>query len=100
MPFFSQPVPLLKPKNLSALNEFASIWCCAENMLVAAASEGIFGVTRIPFEEERKTIKKFLQVPSDYEMPCWMALGNPAEEARRCNQVEIDLDERIHLDGW
>ena len=37
----------LEPESLSALNSFASIWCCIENML-AAAAEGILGVTRIP----------------------------------------------------
>ena len=48
IPCFHQETPLLKPKNLSALNGFASIWCCIENMLLAAVTEGIYGVTRIP----------------------------------------------------
>ncbi|MDP4182022.1 MAG: nitroreductase family protein, partial [Bacillota bacterium] len=52
IPFFRIYEPLLKPKILSSLNGFASIWCCIENILLAAASEGIYGVTRIPFDEE------------------------------------------------
>ena len=100
LPCFNQPVPLLKPKDLSALNAFASIWCCVENILVAAAAEGIFGVTRIPFEAERKTLKHYLNVPADYEIPCYIALGYPAETAQRLGQVEIDPRERIHLNGW
>jgi nitroreductase len=100
LPCFSQPGPLLKPKDLSALNPFASIWCCIENILVAAAAEGIFGVTRIPFEKERKTIKQFLALPDEYEVPCYLALGYPGDSAKRAGQVEINLDERIHMDQW
>lgn len=50
----------MQPTSLSSLNEFASIWCCIENILLAAASEGIFGVTRIPMKEELEHIKKKL----------------------------------------
>jgi nitroreductase len=101
LPFFYQPGDLLKPQDLFALNAFASIWCCVENMLIAAAAEGIFGVTRIPFEAtERKILKKFLNVPVGYETPCFLALGYPAEDAVRARQVEISAVERIHLDSW
>jgi nitroreductase len=99
-PCFSQITPLLKPTNLSALNPLVSIWCCIENMLVAAAAEGVFGVTRILFEDERKTLKKFLHVPKGFETPCHLALGYPAENAKRLPQVDIDLDERVHLNSW
>jgi nitroreductase len=99
-PCYPQPTPLLKPRSLSEMNPLVSIWCCIENMLVAAAAEGIFGVTRILFEDERKSLKKFLKVPGDFEIPCHLALGYPAKEARRLPQVEIDLDERIHMNVW
>lgn len=100
LPFFRQPYPLLKPKSLSDLNYFASIWACIENILVAAAAEGISGVTRIPFSDESKTVKKYLNIPKDYEFPAWIALGYPAKEAKRVKQVEIKLSERIHLNEW
>jgi nitroreductase len=100
LPFFFQYTPLLKPKTLSDLNTFASIWCCIENMLVVAASEGIFGVTRIPSDSETKIIRQFLNVPDGYEIPCYLALGYPGEDAKSARQVEIDLKEKIHLDTW
>jgi nitroreductase len=100
LPFFRQPYPLLKPKSLSDLNYFASIWACVENILVAAAAEGIFGVTRIPFSDESKTVEKYLNIPKDYEFPVWIALGYPAKGAKRVKQVEIKLSERIHLNEW
>ncbi len=100
LPCYCQPGPLLKPKDLSALNSFASIWCCIENILVAAAAEGIFGVTRIPFETERKTLKAFLHTPENHEIPCYIALGYPANSAARAKQVDIRVEDRIHLNDW
>ncbi len=99
-PCWNHPGNLLKPRTLSDLNPFASIWCVVENILVAAASEGIFGVTRIPFEPERVLLKEFLCLPAGYEIPCYLAIGYPAETAARIPQVDIDLSERIHLDHW
>ena len=100
IPCFRQQTPLLQPETLSSLNAFASIWCCIENILVSAASEGIFGVTRIPFEAERETMKHFLAVPEDYEVPCYLALGFPKTTAARTRQKKVRLDERIHVDRW
>lgn len=100
LPFFAQPSPLLKPKSLSDLNAFASIWCCIENILLAAASEGIFGVTRIPFEKESEYVKSALHVPAEYEFPCWLALGFPDAQARRARQLIIDISNRIHHNDW
>jgi nitroreductase len=100
LPFFTQSSSLLSPKSLSDLNAFASIWCCIENILLAAASEGIYGVTRIPFKEESRFVKEALHVPKDYEFPCWIALGCPAPQAKRAAQVDIDLPSRIHQNSW
>ncbi|NMC11703.1 MAG: nitroreductase [Chloroflexi bacterium] len=100
IPCFYTETPLLKPETLSSLNSFASIWCCIENILVAAASEGIFGVTRIPFEAERKTIRRLLKIPALYETPCYLALGYPAQGENRSKQCEVNLEEKIHFNRW
>ena len=100
LPCFYSPGPLLKPDSLSSLNCLASIWCCIENLLLAAASEGIFGVTRIPFENERKSIRKILKIPAGYEVPCYLALGYPKENAKRIRQFEVKVQEKIHMNGW
>jgi nitroreductase len=99
-PCYLQPGNLLKPKNLSALNNFASIWCCIENMLIVDASEGIFGVTRIPMGDEINLIHEFLNIPAEYVFPCQLALGYPAEDAQRVPQVDVRVEERIHVDCW
>lgn len=100
LPCFRQSSPLLKPANLSALNSFASIWCCIENMLLAAVSEGIYGVTRIPFEEERSHVRQVLKIPEDYEFPCYLALGYPREDVEPILQHAIPVEERIHFNKW
>jgi nitroreductase len=100
IPCFHQKRPLLKPANLSALNSFASIWCCIENILLAAASEGIFGVTRIPFDEELEHIREVLNIPEDYEFPCYLALGYPGENVKKIIQHPIKVEDRMHFNKW
>lgn len=100
LPFFRLREPLLRPTSLSSLNEFASIWCCIENILIAAADEGIFGVTRIPMPEESEHIQKTLGHPTNYAMPCYIALGYPAENAVRPIQKAIHIKDRLHLNHW
>lgn len=100
LPFFRVREPLLKPSSLSSLNDFASIWCCIENMLLAAASEGILGVTRIPMQEESEHIHTVIGHPDDYVMPCYLALGYPAENASIPVQKVIHATDRIHITSW
>ncbi len=100
LPFFKVREPLLKPSSLSSLNDFASIWCCIENMLLAAASEGILGVTRIPMQEESEHIQTIIGHPADYVMPCYMALGYPSENASIPEQKVIHAKDRIHINSW
>ena len=85
---------------MSSLNAFAAIWCCIENMLIAAASEGILGVTRIPMPEESEHIKTVIGHPDDYVMPCYIALGYPAKNAPRPAQKTITLKDKIHFTTW
>ena len=100
LPFFKLREPLSNIKCLSDLNEFASIWLCIENILLAAAAEGVFGVTRIPMTEETEHIKKTLQHPEEYFMPCYIALGYPAKDAKVPVQKQIKVEDRMHFNKW
>lgn len=100
VPCFQQKYPLLNSKTLNELNGFASIWCCIQIILLAAAAEGIYGVTRIPFPEELPHIKNVLGIPGDYEIPCYIALGYPDKKAKPIKQLLIDVNERIHENHW
>jgi nitroreductase len=100
VPCYESNTPLLAPKTLSSLNPFASIWCCVENILVMAASLEIFGVTRIPMEDERAKVKELLGIPVGYEFPCFIALGYPKKDATRSKQIEVKTKDKIHVDKW
>lgn len=100
VPCFHQKAPLLQPKNLSSLNGFASIWCCIENMLLAAAAEGVYGVTRIPFDREILHLKTILDIPDEYAVPCYLALGYPDDKVAPIRQHRVRAEERIHRDRW
>jgi len=100
LPFFKQISPLLKPKNLSALNGFASIWCCIENILLAATAEKLGCTLRIPFEKEIKHIFETLQHPKDYFMPCYLAIGYPLPKIKSPNQIKQNIRDKIHYNKW
>ena len=100
LPFFKLRKPLLEPTCLSDLNEFASIWLCIENILLASTAEGVFGVTRIPMQEEIEHIKQTLKHPENYFMPCYIALGYPSENAKIPVQKQIRVEDRLHFEQW
>ncbi len=100
LPFFRQDSPLLKPDSLSALNGFASIWCCIENILLAAAAEGLYAAIRIPFDKEASQIHEVMGQPDNYVMPCYLAIGYPSENAAWNPQKEYNIKDKIHINKW
>jgi len=100
LPFFRCTEPLLEPETLSSLNEFASIWCCIENMLLAATAEGVFGVTRIPMEQEPPHIKKVIGYPDDYILPCYIGFGYPLKGVAHSIQKKVSAKDKIHINKW
>lgn len=99
-PMFKQKKNFLEPKDLSSLNEFASIWCCIENILLASAAEGLGCAFRIPSGEETEYISETLCLPKEYAFPCYLAIGYPEEDSVLPDQKSIDLKSKIHLNGW
>ncbi len=100
IPLFEQKGKLLAPKNLSALNGFASIWCCIENIFLSATAEGYACTLRIPMGEEEEYVRGVLNYPKEYQMPCYIGIGRAAVDAVIHKQMEISLEERIHRNQW
>lgn len=101
IPFFCQKTcPLLEPVEQSSLNYFASVWCAVENMLLAAANEGLGAVFHIPVGDEADSIKKAVNAPEGYEFACLLTIGYPAENAFLPRQKEINIEDRIHANVW
>ncbi len=100
LPFFRQDCPLLKPKSINDLNGFASIWCCIENIFLAAAAEGLGAAFRIPFPDEVTYLKEAIGHPDNYVMPCYIAIGYPKEDADNTLQHEYRAADKIHVNRW
>lgn len=71
-----------------------------KNILLAATNEGIYGVTRIPMKEEIEHIRKTINHPDNYVMPCYIALGYKSENAKLPIQKVINIEDRIHINRW
>ena len=94
---FRMEKPLARCETLFDLNNFASVWLVIENILLAMAAEGLYGVTMVPFKTAG--VKGLLHVPDDYEVATFIPLGYPKQEPR-VRQVKANLEERIHVDAW
>lgn len=70
---FRMKKPLKECKTLYDLNNFASVWACIENILLAMAAEGLYGVTYIP--HETASLKRILDMPQDYEIAAMIPMG-------------------------
>lgn len=100
IPLLKQKVDILRPKNLSHLNGFASIWCSIENIFLSATEEGYACNLRIPLGNEHEHARKVLGFPEEYLMPCFIGIGIPKENIKSVIQIEIDVKKRIHNDKW
>jgi nitroreductase len=88
--------PFKECKTLYDLNNFASVWACIENILLAMAAEGLCGVTFITKDTE--PVKKMLNMPGDYEVAALIPIGYP--EDYFVKQRPILLQEKLHCNRW
>lgn len=100
IPLYREKGDLTRPKNLSALNAFASIWCCIENILLASAAEGYACALRIPLNTEPECVRAVLHYPEGYVMPCFLAIGRQKPDAKYNDQNPCPVEERIHMNAW
>ena len=88
--------PFKECKTLYDLNNLASVWACIENILLAMATEGLYGVTFITKDTE--PLKKLLRIPGDYEVAALIPIGYP--KVYFVKQRPISLQEKLHCNGW
>lgn len=100
LPLFKQGKNLLEPKSISSLNAFASIWCCIENILLAATAEGLGCALRIPLSGEAEYVGQILKLPENYAFPCYLAIGHPEDGVVWPKQIGRDIESKLHLNGW
>lgn len=100
LPLFKHEKNWLEPKNISSLNAFASIWCCIENILLAAAAEGLGCALRIPLSGEAEYVGRILNLPENYAFPCYLAIGHPEDGVVLPKPIDRDLESKLHLNAW
>lgn len=98
-------IPLYKAKEVSGgsvskLNPFATIWCVIENILLAAAAEGLSCSMRIPLDAEHDAVKARLKIPSSYRIPSFIGIGYADPEEAKPEQTVPDLDKQIRFGKW
>ena len=67
--------PLKECHTLFELNPLASVWMCIENIMLALASEGLFGCTYTPYDAQG--LKDFLNIPAGHEIAAVIPFGYP-----------------------
>ncbi len=85
---------------ISALNPFATIWCVIENILLAAAAEGLSCSMRIPLDKEHDIVKAKLKVPPTYRLPAFIGIGYADPEERALEQYAPDVDKQLRFGRW
>ena len=98
-------IPVFKCKELdgtyvSRLNPFSTIWCVIENILLAAAAEGLGCSMRIPLNEEHDIVKAKLKVPPTYMIPVFIGIGYADPNEIELEQNAADLDKQMHYGRW
>jgi len=91
IPLFKQKKDLLKPKDLSALNAFASIWCCIENIFLAITAEKYTYALRI-----YDGIKEMLEILNSKGKRVFIATSKPEVFA---NQIIQYLQVEKYFEG-
>jgi nitroreductase len=82
------------------MNAFAAIWCCIENILLAATAEGLACALRVPFAEESEYVAEYVHAPQDYVMPCYISIGHPTADAVVVEQEKVNIEDKMHFGSW
>lgn len=100
LPFFKGGNSLFHASSVSSLNSFASVWCCIENIFLAAAAEGLACSMRIPVGNEGLQVAETVHAPKGYMLPCYIGLGYPAKDAAVLEQVKRPVTSTLHFGKW
>ena len=100
LPLFRAGADLMTPRDISSLNSFASVWCLIQNILLAATAEHLACSLRIPIRDEESYVLQCVHAPEGYRMPCYLAVGYAAPDAKIIRQTELSVAERIHAESW
>lgn len=100
LPLFKQKYPMTEDKNGYGLMDYGAAWALVENMLLAAAAEGLGSVVHIPVKKEPEKIKEFLKIPEGWCLPALVILGYASPDAEVPSQVKATVENKVHWNRW
>ncbi len=100
LPYFKQKYSFDNQKNEYGLMDYGASWALVENMLLAAAAEGLGSVVHIPVKKESQQIREFMKVPDGYYLPALVILGYASKDALLPSQVEATVEKKVHWNKW
>lgn len=100
LPFFKQKYPMTEDKNGYGLMDYGAAWALVENMLLAAAAEGLGSVVHIPVKKEPEKIKAFLNIPDGWYLPTLVILGYASPDAEVPSQVKATVENKVRWNKW
>lgn len=100
LPFFKAGNALFHASSVSSLDAFASVWCCIENIFLAATAEGLACSMRIPVGSEGLQVAEVVNAPNGYMLPCYIGIGYPMEDTPALQQVEREVKSTLHFGRW
>lgn len=100
LPFFKGGNSLFNGSYVNSLNSFASVWCCIENIFLAATAEGLACSMRIPVGNEGIKVAEAVNAPNGYMLPCYIGIGYPAENAAVVEQTKRPVKNALHFGTW
>ena len=100
LPFFRAGASLFHASSVSSLNSFASVWCCIENIFLAAAAERLACSMRIPVGEEGQKVADVVNAPKGYVLPCYIGIGYPVDDGMVLEQIQRGMKDVLHFGKW
>ena len=88
--------PLNECRSLFELNPLASVWMCIENIMLAMASEGLYGCTYTAYDWGK--LKDYLKIPKGFEIASIIPFGYAGETPVPLKPER--LEDRLHADKW
>lgn len=83
-----------------ARQHFRFVWCCIENIFLAAAAERLACAMRIPVGEEGQKAADVVNAPKGYVLPCYIGIGYPADDGMVLEQIQRDIKDVLHFCKW
>ncbi len=96
-------IPCIRGKKGSdrdVLTTGASIYPAAQNIMLAALSQGVGSVITTFLQNREEEVSRILNIPDDYQTACAIPMGYPSGEETFGGSRRKPLSDVVHFDQW